>query len=69
VTHFESDDGAVITAELIGGIHGPITLDEDGILISRITDKVTGLKVTASKGGETVYGVISLTGLTLQGAS
>lgn len=60
-------EGATITVEVVGGLHGPTTLDEDGICICRITDKTTQtIKVVASKEGldsDTV--VLDLTGLTL----
>ena len=46
-----SATGATITAELIGGIHGPVILDSDGILISRITSTSQSIKFTASKEG------------------
>lgn len=44
-------DGATITTEAIGGEHGEKTLDSDGIVITQLTDSVTGIKVKASKGG------------------
>lgn len=49
VTHSTSTDGATITAELLGGTTGPVTLDGDGILISRITPGAYALKFTATK--------------------
>lgn len=48
----DSDVGEVtITSELLGGVHGPKTLDSDGLIISRITENVTGIKFTASAEG------------------
>lgn len=61
----ESVAGATITAELIGGIHGPVTLDSDGILIARITDSVTAVKYTTTKGTDSKTVTIDLSGLTL----
>jgi len=61
----ESVEGATITAELTGGIHGPVTLDDDGILIARITDSVTAVTFTTTKGTDSKTTVIDLTGLTL----
>ena len=62
--HFEVPDvdGVTITAEVVNGAHGPVTLDTDGILISRITDKnLQSIKVVASKTGyESVTKVFSL---------
>ena len=59
--------GATIKAELINGTHGEVTLDDDGILITRITDKATQkLKFTAScEGLDSVSVTYDLTGLTL----
>lgn len=45
-------EGATITSEVVGGVHGPVTLDEDGIVISRITDKSSQtIHIVASKEG------------------
>ena len=59
-------EGAVITAEIIGGDHGPVTLDEDGILIARIKNTSQKLQFNAvtAAGIQTI--TYSLTGLTLQ---
>lgn len=51
--HAASDAGATITAELIGGVDAPITLDADGILIARITGQTQAVKFTATKNGVT----------------
>ena len=58
-------DGAVITAEVIGGDHGPVTLDDDGILIARIknTGQALRFRATTEAGTQTI--VYSLSGLTL----
>ena len=61
------EEGSTITCELIGGTTGPVTLDPDGINITRITDKNSQtIKVVASKTGyaDTVK-YLSLKGLTL----
>lgn len=58
--------GVTITAELIGGVHGPVTLDPDGLIIFRIANTTQKVKVTASKAGYAPYTkTYSLTGLTL----
>lgn len=44
-------EGVTIVAEIIGGVHGPVTLDPDGILISRISSTTQKIKFTASKNG------------------
>lgn len=62
---FESDEDAIITAEVVNGVHGPVTLDEDGILVARIADKSTQtIKVVASKDGKSVTKIYTLDGLT-----
>lgn len=62
-----ADEGDTITLELIGGVHGPVTLDEDGICIIRITNPATQkLKYTATGAdGSTETRIWNLTGLTL----
>lgn len=44
-------DDVTITAEVIGGVHGPVTLDSDGILIVRIANTTQQIKFIASKDG------------------
>ena len=54
VLHCEVPDveGVTLTCELVGGVHGPQTLDSDGICIFRVTNKSTQtIKVVASKSG------------------
>lgn len=54
VIHCEVPDvtGVTIKAEVVGGTHGQVTLDSDGILISRIADKNSQtIRVVASKDG------------------
>jgi hypothetical protein len=46
--------GATLTAQLVGGIHGPVTLDGDGIVIFRLNENATAVKFTASKDGYTM---------------
>ena len=58
-------DGATIVAELIGGTHGPVILDPDGILISRIRSTDEILKFTATYGEVSEVRSYALTGLTL----
>lgn len=63
-------EGATLTAEVVGGVHGPQTLDDDGICIFRIADKSTQtIKVVASKDGyDSATKTFDLTGLTLESA-
>lgn len=67
VIHAEATEGATITLEIIGGDHGPVTLDEDGICICRIKNTAQKIKITASKEGyTTVTRTMKLTNLTLE---
>lgn len=70
VLHAEVPDAedVVITAELVNGVHGPTTLDDDGLIIFRITDKNSQkVRFVASKTGcVPVTKTFTLRGLTLQ---
>ena len=63
-------DDSTITVEVVGGVHGPVTLDDDGIAILRITDKSTQtVQVVASKEGYSSDSVtLDLSQLTLESA-
>lgn len=66
---FTSDEGTTITAEVVNGVHGVVTLDEDGILVARIADKsAQSIKVVASKDGVSVTKTFTLTGLICEAA-
>ena len=58
-------EGATITAQVIGGDHGPVTLDEDGILIARIKNIGQDLEfcATTETGAQRIR--YDLSGLTL----
>lgn len=59
-------EGSTIVVELIGGVHGPVTLDSDRTIILRIKNKFQKIKITASKEGyDTVTKTYTLSGLTL----
>lgn len=63
-----TEQGSTITVELINGNVGhPVTLDADGIMIARISNKDTqSIRVVASKDGYTdTVRTYSLSGLTL----
>lgn len=63
-------EGATITAQIIGGDHGAVTLDSDRTLIVRIKNKSQKIKIVASKEGyPTIEKTYSLAGLTLESAS
>ena len=68
VIHCEDElvEGVTIKCELIGGIHGPVTLDPDGILVARIISNDEILKITTSKEGyDDQVRTLSLARLTL----
>lgn len=59
-------EGATITVELIGGDHGPVTLDEDRTCIFRIKNTHEKIKITATADDTpTVTKTYNLVGLTL----
>lgn len=60
-------EGATITVELINGTVGhPVTLDEDGMIVIRISNKSTqSVQVVATKDNRSEIYNYSLTGLTL----
>jgi len=65
--HFDCDvEDAVLTVEVIGGFHGPTTLDESKINVFRIANTDQKIKVTATADGESYSKIYDLTGLALQ---
>lgn len=68
--HFDTDaEDATIKVELVGGIHGEKTLDDDGLCIFRVTSTSQKVKVTVSADGYlTATKTYALTGLTLNNA-
>lgn len=69
--HIDTDAEAdSIVVELIGGDHGPVELDSDRTLISRIKNKQQKIKIVAKKDGyPDVERIYNLAGLTLEPAS
>lgn len=66
--HCEVPDisGATITVELVGGLHGPVNLDPDGLIIFRVSSTTQKIKITASKTGlDPVTRLYSLADMTL----
>ena len=57
--------GATITAEVVGGIHGEVTLDSDGILVARIASNTQSIRITATIDGESETKTFALNNLTL----
>lgn len=62
----DATEGATVTAEVVGGLHGPVTLDADGIFVAYITATTQKIKVVATKGAQTVTNEYALTDLTLE---
>lgn len=64
----EASEGDTITVELVNGLHGPVTLDPDGILLVRVTDPATQKLIFTATGtdGTTEAQEYSLSGLTLE---
>ena len=69
--HIDTDVAAdSITVQIIGGTHGPQTLDSDRTCIFRIKNKNQKIKIVATKAGyPTVEKTFTLGGLTLTSAS
>ena len=51
--HFEDDDATSISVKVVGSDYGPVTLDEDGLLVVRIRNVATGIDVWTVKDGVT----------------
>lgn len=69
-TLLKGTDPVTITAELLGGKSGKKTLDDDGMMIFRVTNGAAqSVSVTATSGKESVTQVYKLTGLELVPAS
>ena len=47
-----SKQGATIKALIVGGEHGEVTLDNDGILVARLVASATAIRFSATKGDE-----------------
>lgn len=65
VLHITANNSSPIKAELINGTHGQVTLDEDGILITRISNKATQ-SIQIKNGDKTID--LSIAGLVLEEA-
>ena len=63
VLHNTTNGDEDIYVELIGGVHGPVKLDSDGIIIIRIANKEQKVKVTSGLATK----VYSLTNIVLAG--
>lgn len=65
VLHITANNSNPIKAELINGLHGEVTLDDDGILITRISNKATQ-SIQIKNGDKTIN--LSIAGLVLDTA-
>lgn len=58
-------EGTTVTGELINGVHGAVTLDDDGLIVFRIANNNQSVKFVATNNGQSVTKVYSLTNLVL----
>ena len=66
----ECEDADSIVAELVGGYHGPVTLDSDGLIVFKVANNTQSVRITANKTGyEPVTKTYSLTGVKLDKAT
>lgn len=61
-----AESGAIITVEVLGGLHGPATLDADGLSICRIMNTSQVIQFKATKNGTTETYNVSLAGIILE---
>ena len=66
--HAACEDAQAITVELVGGTSGPVTLDEDGIVVLFIANNTQSVRVVASDVVHTNTLNYALTDLVLEGA-
>lgn len=64
--HFDVEDGATTTVEIVGGTSGPVTLESDGLWVGKIANKKQTIRVITTKGGYTTTKVYSLKYITLE---
>ena len=58
-------DGATITAQVINGFSGPVTLDTDGMIVIRVANNSQSIRFTATYGDDTEVVEYAFTNLTL----
>lgn len=59
---------ATVTSQLIGGVHGQVTLDEDRMIVFRVTSTEQSVTFTTTYGSTSKTVTYALTGLTLTAA-
>lgn len=57
--------GATITCQVIGGLHGASTLDEDGLVVCRIANTTQSIRIVVTKDTQSVTKNYSLSELQL----
>lgn len=63
-----ANNGATITGEVIGGTHGAVTLDSDGLIVCRIVSNEQSIQFVATTELETKTITLALTNLVLEEA-
>ncbi len=63
--HVNAPEDATVTVEVVGGISGAVTLDNDRIIVDRIASTSQKIKVVMTLDGRQREQIYSLTGLTL----
>ena len=67
---FEADPGATVQVQVVNGVNGPVTLDDDMWCVFRITNKATQkIRATSTIGGKSITKTYDLNGLTLNAKS
>ena len=67
---FEADPGATVQVQVVNGVNGPVTLDDDMWCVFRITNKTTQkIRATSTIGGKSITKTYDLSGLTLNAKS
>ena len=59
-------EDATITGEVVGGTHGPVTLDSDRIIICRIANNTQSIRFVATSGDKTASVEYALSDLILE---
>lgn len=55
-----------VTVELVGGVKGPVALDEDMMYVGLITEKINSIRVVATSGEKTATKEFDIAGLILE---
>ena len=64
--HISANIGnSAITVKLVGSDNDEVTLDNDGIIILRVTSNTQSVRVTATRGGNSIAKTYTLNGVTL----